>query len=74
MKRRRFLNNAAKTLPLMLSPAPAFVEAAGTRSSISRTITLFLCSDVTTGGGIDQILPDPSDPRIMLRRLAPALK
>ena len=28
------------------------------------TITLFLCGDVMTGRGIDQILPHPSDPRI----------
>jgi len=27
-------------------------------------ITLFLCGDVMTGRGIDQILPHPSDPRI----------
>jgi poly-gamma-glutamate capsule biosynthesis protein CapA/YwtB (metallophosphatase superfamily) len=28
------------------------------------TVTLFLCGDVMTGRGIDQILPHPSDPRI----------
>ncbi|UCF96578.1 MAG: CapA family protein [Spirochaetaceae bacterium] len=28
------------------------------------TVTLFLCGDVMTGRGIDQILPYPSDPRI----------
>jgi poly-gamma-glutamate capsule biosynthesis protein CapA/YwtB (metallophosphatase superfamily) len=27
-------------------------------------ITIFLCGDVTTGRGIDQILPHPSDPTI----------
>ena len=27
-------------------------------------ITLFLCGDVMTGRGIDQVLPNPSDPRI----------
>jgi len=30
----------------------------------TQTITLFLCGDVMTGRGIDQILPYPSDPRI----------
>jgi poly-gamma-glutamate synthesis protein (capsule biosynthesis protein) len=29
-----------------------------------RPLTLFLCGDVMTGRGIDQILPHPSDPRI----------
>lgn len=29
-----------------------------------RAVTLFLCGDVMTGRGIDQILPHPSDPRI----------
>jgi len=28
------------------------------------TVTLFLCGDVMTGRGIDQILPHPSDPRL----------
>jgi len=32
--------------------------------SRSDTITLFLCGDVMTGRGIDQILPHPSDPVI----------
>ena len=30
----------------------------------TKDITLFLCGDVMTGRGIDQILPYPSDPRI----------
>ena len=30
----------------------------------TQTITLFLCGDVMTGRGIDQVLPYPSDPRI----------
>ena len=30
----------------------------------SQTITLFLCGDVMTGRGIDQVLPHPGDPRI----------
>ena len=27
-------------------------------------ITIFMCGDIMTGRGIDQILPHPSDPRI----------
>jgi poly-gamma-glutamate synthesis protein (capsule biosynthesis protein) len=29
-----------------------------------RPLTLFLCGDVMTGRGIDQILPHPGDPRL----------
>jgi poly-gamma-glutamate capsule biosynthesis protein CapA/YwtB (metallophosphatase superfamily) len=29
-----------------------------------RLVTVFLCGDVMTGRGIDQILPHPSDPQI----------
>lgn len=32
-----------------------------------RLVTVFLCGDVMTGRGIDQILPHPSDPRIQKR-------
>jgi poly-gamma-glutamate capsule biosynthesis protein CapA/YwtB (metallophosphatase superfamily) len=32
--------------------------------SAERLVTVFLCGDVMTGRGIDQILPRPSDPRI----------
>jgi len=30
----------------------------------SHTLTLFLCGDVMTGRGVDQVLPHPCDPRI----------
>jgi poly-gamma-glutamate synthesis protein (capsule biosynthesis protein) len=33
-------------------------------SSDNQTITLFLCGDVMTGRGIDQVLPYPSNPQI----------
>ncbi len=35
--------------------------------SRQRLVTVFLCGDVMTGRGIDQILPHPSDPRIYER-------
>lgn len=37
---------------------------ASTEERASRPITFFLCGDVMTGRGIDQILPTPSDPRL----------
>lgn len=33
-------------------------------ASLPNLITLFLCGDVMTGRGIDQVLPHPSDPRL----------
>ena len=40
------------------------------------TLTLFLGGDVMTGRGIDQVLPHPSDPRLVERsmRLRPRLR
>jgi poly-gamma-glutamate synthesis protein (capsule biosynthesis protein) len=35
-----------------------------TRARENNLVTLFLCGDVMTGRGIDQVLPSPSDPRI----------
>ncbi len=39
-------------------------DASGRPSSASALITLFMCGDVMTGRGIDQVLPRPSDPRL----------
>jgi poly-gamma-glutamate synthesis protein (capsule biosynthesis protein) len=36
----------------------------GMRSEEQNTIRLFLCGDVMTGRGVDQILPNPGDPEI----------
>ena len=38
--------------------------AVDTRAKISKAITIFMCGDVMTGRGIDQILPHPGDPTI----------
>ena len=39
-------------------------DAAARPSSASAPITLFMCGDVMTGRGIDQVLPRPSHPRL----------
>ncbi len=39
-------------------------KAADKLSRVSNTITIFMCGDVMTGRGIDQVLPHPSDPLI----------
>lgn len=55
-----------------LASSEAFAGASPRASTAGETVareagahvTLFLCGDVMTGRGIDQVLPHPSDPRI----------
>ncbi len=44
--------------------ATGMKQAASHPPDNSNPITVFLCGDVMTGRGIDQVLPHPSDPRI----------
>jgi len=39
---------------------------------VERAITLFLCGDVMTGRGVDQVLPHPGDPALRERYVADA--
>ena len=63
--RRRFLRHfgwavlAATLLPQRLLQAQQVSSTMNKKS-----VTLFLCGDVMTGRGIDQILPYPSDPQL----------
>lgn len=41
---------------------PAVGQSTGTGRGVSPHITLFVCGDVMTGRGIDQVLPHPSNP------------
>ena len=69
--RRRFLRLAGAA-PLGLLPAGSRVPASAKRinqgdaqrSPEAAIVTLFLCGDVMTGRGIDQVLPYPGDPRL----------
>ncbi len=74
MKRRSFLKHAAKRLILFMTPAwlqqnhAAQMNTQNTQTDTSNhLITLFLCGDVMTGRGIDQVLPHPSEPEIYER-------
>ncbi len=74
MKRRSFLKHAAKRLILFMTPAwlqqnhAAQMNTQNTKTDTSNhLITLFLCGDVMTGRGIDQVLPHPSQPEIYER-------
>jgi poly-gamma-glutamate synthesis protein (capsule biosynthesis protein) len=64
MKRRKFLLDYGKILLLLSSSRLKVGHAAARPSSASAPITLFMCGDVMTGRGIDQVLPRPSDPRL----------
>lgn len=64
MKRRQFLIHTANTLFLFAGPKMVMSQTAEKTDKLAKQITLFLCGDVMTGRGIDQILPYPSDPRL----------
>jgi len=50
-------------IPVLLSLI-LLMSCASPASGNENSITLFLCGDVMSGRGVDQILPCPSDPRI----------
>lgn len=69
--RRAFLRfTAGLTLGLLMSPTPlrAYSDEAGGRAPVPSgghdLLTLMLTGDVMTGRGIDQVLPNPGDPRL----------
>ncbi len=70
MKRRAFLGRTIKLLMACASPGlvkqvfAAMQHETSYTAKASEPITLFLCGDVMTGRGIDQILPHPSDPTL----------
>jgi len=84
MRRRRFLG--ATFLGLAGAALPAVGGWGSPEGSVIRTgepmavqrdgerIRLFLCGDVMTGRGIDQILPHPSDPEIHESYLSSAVQ
>ena len=79
MKRRSFLKHAAKRLILFLTPAwlqqnhATQMNTQNTQTdTCNHLITLFLCGDVMTGRGIDQVLPHPSEPEIYERYMLDA--
>lgn len=67
MQRRQFLARLTKA-GLSLATSVSFMAHAKQIEQVStmgtNEITLFLCGDVMTGRGIDQVLPFPSDPRL----------
>ena len=64
MNRREFIVNTACTLALFANPERVMSQVTRKTNKESGHITLFLCGDVMTGRGIDQVLPYPSDPQL----------
>jgi poly-gamma-glutamate synthesis protein (capsule biosynthesis protein) len=70
MRRREFLLSAGKTLIAFAGPGlvkQVFADMQGKTNSAAKDsdqITLFLCGDVMTGRGIDQVLPHPGNPEL----------
>jgi len=68
--RRRFLRLLGSVALGVVLPPQRLLQAQGGGDSVNkqsvnkRSVTLFLCGDVMSGRGIDQILPHPSDPRL----------
>jgi poly-gamma-glutamate capsule biosynthesis protein CapA/YwtB (metallophosphatase superfamily) len=68
MTRRAFLDRTIKLLLACASPSQVKQVVAAMQHETAKTakasapITLFLCGDVMTGRGIDQVLPHPGNP------------
>ncbi len=69
MDRRDFLRSTSNSLLTMAASGPVqimakFKNSADPSTIADQPVTLFLCGDVMTGRGIDQVLPHPGDPAI----------
>lgn len=71
MERRAFLKHAARRLNLLVAPVwlqqnhSTKMNTQNITSDTSQpSITLFLCGDVMSGRGIDQVLPHPGKPEL----------
>ncbi|WP_430231729.1 CapA family protein [Nitrosomonas communis] len=65
MKRRDFLIQSSAALLTLTTDIEKAMAITDSEASTQKTpITLFLCGDVMTGRGIDQILPHPSKPQL----------
>lgn len=79
MDRRSFFKHLARRLPLLMTPAwlqqshATLMNTHDTKNETSDSLlSLFLCGDVMTGRGIDQVLPYPSEPQIYERYMRDA--
>jgi poly-gamma-glutamate synthesis protein (capsule biosynthesis protein) len=69
MNRRNFMQSTGAWLLALASPgfrhsATAMTSGAGPSPGSDNPVSLFLCGDVMTGRGIDQVLPHPGDPQL----------
>lgn len=64
MNRRQFLCHVTNSLFMLATPTLMMAHATDKPARVPKHIRLFLCGDVMTGRGIDQVLPHPSEPSI----------
>ena len=64
MNRRKFLDWAGRLLLGAAIGTGKMTQATEKSGADAPGMTLFLCGDVMTGRGIDQVLPHPGDPRL----------
>ncbi len=64
MKRREFLWYSIQTLLAVITSVLSATGGAEQGKKMSQHLGLFLCGDVMTGRGIDQILPHPCKPHL----------
>ena len=64
MNRRQFITHAANTLLLLTNAKMVMSQTIEGTRKLPEYITLFMCGDVMTGRGIDQVLPYPGNPRL----------
>lgn len=64
LRRRDFLLGMGGTLATWAVPMVRDSQPEPERPPAAATVRLFLCGDVMTGRGIDQVLPHPVDPRL----------
>jgi len=78
MNRRDFMQSTGKWLLALAGPGFGHTMAgmkptAASPPGADKSVTLFLCGDVMTGRGIDQVLPHPGDPLIFEHFMKSAL-
>jgi poly-gamma-glutamate synthesis protein (capsule biosynthesis protein) len=72
--RRRFLSSTGIALLSELAPTDTQSVGSRTRTNASDQVSLFLCGDVMTARGVDQILPRPGEPHLRESYLRSAIE
>ena len=74
MQKRDLLTRAGMLSLALAVPILRVLQEPSEQAAAPRTIRLFLCGDVMTGRGVDQVLPHPGDPRLHERYVRTAVR